>query len=95
MTDTAVTAQVAGQLEALATHLSSRGFTATIVTGRQHPCVKVVSKATSQLHEDVYAAPAGDESWWFWWSWADRIAPIGDVAAAASAIAYVLTPDVR
>ncbi len=27
---------------------------------------------------------------WFWWPWADRIAPAADVAAAADAIARVL-----
>lgn len=93
VTDTAAATQAVGQLEALAADLSARGLATTIVTGRSHPCVNVVNKSASQMHEDVYAAPAGDGSWWFWWSWADRIAPVGDMDAAALKIAYVLMPD--
>jgi len=37
------------------------------------------------LAETVMAAAE-----WFWWPWADRIAPAADVAAAADAIARVL-----
>jgi len=50
----------------------------------------VVNKAASQLSDNVYAAPAGDGSWWFWWSWAERLSPIKDVAVAAHAITRVL-----
>jgi hypothetical protein len=53
---------------------------------------RVEALAAAKLSETIYAAPAAAGSWWFWWSWADRIAPIGDVETAAFKIAYVLTP---
>jgi hypothetical protein len=90
VTDTAAVTKAVGQLEALAYDLSARGLATTITTGRSHPCVRVVNESASQMCEDIYAAPARDGSWWFWWSWADRIAPLGDVGAAALKIAYVL-----
>jgi hypothetical protein len=43
------------------------------------------------LCETIYAAPAVDGSWWFWWSWADRIAPVEDVEATTFKVHYVLT----
>ena len=56
------------------------------------PRVRVQNRSISQLSDTVYAAPAADGSWWLWWSWADQLAPIDDVDAAAFKIAYVLTP---
>ena len=66
-------------LEALGADLSGRGFMTTVMEGGGPPCVRVVSRVTAQLSENVYAAPADDGSLWFWWSWAERIAPIGHV----------------
>jgi hypothetical protein len=94
-TRTGVTAEVTAQLEALAADLSKRGFTATIAMGGRYPRLMVVNKAASRLSEDIYAAPTSDDGWWFWWSWAERIAPIGDVDSAAFKIAHVLTPNGR
>ena len=90
---TGVTAEVTAQLEALAADLSKRGFTTTVAMGGRHPRLMVVNKAASHLSEDIYAAPTGDDGWWFWWSWADRIARITDVDDAAFKITYVLTPN--
>jgi len=59
--------------------------------GLHHPCVRATNTALSRMSEDVYAAPA-DGSWFFWWSWAERIGPIDDVTKAADAITYVLNP---
>jgi uncharacterized protein with LGFP repeats len=53
--------------------------------------VNVASQSVPQLSETVSAAPADDGTWWFWWSWGDRIAPVGEVETAAFKIAYVLT----
>ena len=52
----------------------------------------VANRWAAELSDTIYAAPAEDGSWWFWWSWEDRIALVGDVEAAAFKIAYVLTP---
>ncbi len=70
--------------------LSSRGFVTTVLDGGGPPCVRVVSRVTAQLSEKVYAATADDGSLWFWWSWAERIAPIGHVEATADKVAHVL-----
>lgn len=79
------------QVEALAGELSRRGFATTVTTSgaQRHPSVRVANKKVTRLWEDIYAAPA-DGEWFFWWSWADRIGPITDLETAAQAIAYVL-----
>lgn len=84
--------QAGEQLEALAEDVEKRGFAAHVMQGDRYPSVSVVNRSVPQLSESVYAAPSEDGSWWFWWSWADRLAPIDDVDAAAFKIAYVLTP---
>jgi hypothetical protein len=83
----------AAQVEALARELSRRGFAATVTTSgtQRHPSVRVANKKVTRMWEDIYAAPT-DCEWFFWWSWADRIGPMGDIAATAAAIAYVLNP---
>ena len=90
MPETVVSDEVIGHLEALAADLSGRGFTATITPDGRYPSVRVVNSTTAQLSEQVYAAPAPDGSVWFWWSWAERIAPAGQPGTAAAKIAQVL-----
>jgi uncharacterized protein with LGFP repeats len=80
------------QLGVLAVNLRGRGFTAQVTRAGKRGCVGVASQSVPQLSETVYAAPADDGTWWFWWSWGDRIAPVGEVDTAAFKIAYVLTP---
>ena len=82
----------AERLAALADDLSRRGFAVTSESDGQHR-LRVASRGVAPLSEDIYVAPADDGAWWFWWSWADRIAPIDDVDAAAFQIAYVLSPN--
>jgi hypothetical protein len=92
VTDAAAAQRAAAQLEALSVVLATRGFAATVMEGGGPPCVNVVSRELARLSEKVYAAPAGDGSLWFWWSWAERIAPIDDVDTTADRVARVLTP---
>jgi hypothetical protein len=80
------------QLEALAKDLEARAFAARLVNSGEHIGIGVTHRVVSQLSETVYAGPAGDGTWWFWWSWGDQIAPVSDVETAAFKIAYVLTP---
>jgi hypothetical protein len=54
------------------------------------PSLQVVNPAAPALAEDVYAGCCEDGSWWFWWSWAERIASGEDMAGAASRIMRVL-----
>lgn len=88
--NTAAISAATAQVEALATELSERGFATTVVSSGKYRRLTVVNKAASQLSENVYAAPASDGPWWFWWSWGERIAPVEDVSAAAHAVGRVL-----
>src|SRR5579875_928966 len=54
------------------------------------PCLHVVNPATVALAEDIYTGRDGDGCWWYWWPWAEPIAPGTDPEAAAARIAHVL-----
>jgi hypothetical protein len=79
------------KLEGLAELLVRRGWRARIMTpsGRV-PSLHVVNPVAGALAEDVYAGRGQDGLWWFWWSWAERIALSEDVEAAAARIERVL-----
>ena len=91
-TEQAALTMAADRLQALAADLDKRGFGARVLATSGRLRVWVENRSVPQLSETVYAAPAEDGSWWLWWSWADRLAPIDDVDTAAFKIAYVLTP---
>ena len=78
-------------LEGLATELGKRGLTTRLITppGRV-PSLHVVNPLASRLAEDVYAGRSQDGMWWFWWPWAERIAPGDELCVAAELIARVL-----
>ncbi len=80
-----------GYLEALAAELSGYGLRATLhaPVGRI-PSLHVVNPAASVLAENVFAACGRDDTWWFWWSWAERIAVADDAEGAAVRVAQVL-----
>ena len=73
-------------LKKLAAELNARGYETrlTVPDGRP-PGLAVINPAVPMLAETVMAYEE-----WFWWPWADRIAPAADVAPAADAIARVL-----
>ena len=78
-------------LEKLADELSHRGLEAWIMAppGRR-PTLYVVNPAARALEENVYVGCGKDGLWWFWWSWAERIAVADDIDQAASTIVRVL-----
>jgi hypothetical protein len=82
------------RLEDLAEVLISRGLRARLVTppGRV-PSLHVVNPAAGALAEDIYAGRGQDGLWWFWWSWAERIAVSEDLEHAAAMIGRVLAAD--
>ena len=84
-----------GYLEALAAGLSEHGLRATLhAPAGRIPSLHVVNPAASVLAENVFAACGRDGIWWFWWSWAERIAIADDAATAATRVAQVLAaPD--
>jgi hypothetical protein len=74
--------------EGLAEVLARSGLRTRLVTspGRV-PSLHVVNPAAAALAEDVYLGRSQDGAWWFWWSWAERIA---SQAGAALMIKRVL-----
>jgi hypothetical protein len=79
------------RLEGLAEVLAGHGLRARLVTppGRV-PSLHVVNPAAAALAEDIYAGPCQDGTWWFWWSWAERIAVCEDLEGAAQLVSRVL-----
>ncbi len=74
------------ELEKLAAELDAKHYEARLVTheGRR-PFVHVRNRRAGMLTEEIYA---GDG--YFWYGWAERVAAITDVSAAAEKIAWVL-----
>jgi hypothetical protein len=78
-------------LETLAAELTRRGLGATLqAPAGRIPSLHVVNPAASVLAEHVVAACGRDGRWWFWWSWAERIAVADDAERAAVRVAQVL-----
>jgi hypothetical protein len=79
------------RLERLAEVLAQYGLRARLMTppGRV-PSLHVVNPSAAALAEDVYAGRGQDGLWWFWWSWAERIAASEDLEGAARMIRRVL-----
>jgi hypothetical protein len=79
-------------LEKLAEELARRGLQAWLMAppGRV-PSLHVVNPEAIALEENVYAGCCKDGTWWFWWSWAERIAVGEDLDLAATTIARVLS----
>jgi hypothetical protein len=78
-------------LEKLADELSHRGLDAWLMAppGRV-PSLYVTNPSARALEENVYVGCGKDGMWWFWWSWAERIAVADDIDQAASNIQHVL-----
>jgi len=95
VTTTTVTSQTwqanLARLKGLAEVLVHRGLRARLMTppGRV-PSLHVVNPTASALAEDIYAGRGQDGLWWFWWSWAERIATGEDLEGAAAMIEHVL-----
>jgi len=80
------------RLEGLAAELAKHGLMTRLKApvGRA-PSLHVINPVQSMLAEDVYVGRSQDGLWWFWWPWAERIAPGDQHGAAASVIARVLS----
>lgn len=70
----------------LAEELARRGLAVTLAPDSERPVLEVVNPGVRLLSERVAC-----EAEWFWWTWAERIAPVDDVRLAADSIAKVLT----
>jgi hypothetical protein len=78
-------------LEKLGEILTQRGMQvrAVLPPGRV-PSLYVVNPEARALEEHIYAGCGSDGTWWFWWSWAERISATEDLAAAVTAVVRVL-----
>ena len=73
----------------LADELGARGYEAALIAAEgRRPSLAVRNPAAPMLAENVVA-----DSDRYWWSWADKIAPLTDVAAAADRVARVLAAE--
>ena len=78
------------RLEHLAGVLRRRGIAASLISAPGRiPRLEVAHPAGPA--EDVYAWRGQDGTWWFWWSWAERIACTADLDDASVKIEQVLT----
>jgi hypothetical protein len=75
-------------LDVLAAEMSARGWTAYVTTTTSRlACVFVQDPRDKAVCGDVLAArddSTGD--WWYWFGWAERIAPVEAPGTAADAI---------
>lgn len=79
-------AGASGALKQLAACFSPDHYRATLVTRPgQPPCLTVTNRHATLLTEDIYAGHG-----WYWWPWAERLAPVTDPATAAARITRVL-----
>jgi hypothetical protein len=91
-----ITANVADQaathLTKLQALLEARGLLARVLTQPARlPRLRIINPECASLCEVVTAAPLAGE-WSLWWSWAERITGVDDMAAAVERIGHVLTP---
>jgi hypothetical protein len=79
------------RLDRLASALVGHGLQVSLLApaGRV-PSLHVANPAVLALAEDIYAGCCEDGRWWFWWSWAERIAADDDLESAAARIGHVL-----
>lgn len=85
-------ATATAHLTRLTEHLTHHGLHARVrLTRRGCPQLIVVNPDIPVLTENVYAAPQKG-TWWYWWSWTEKIAPADQPDAAANRIGHVLTP---
>jgi hypothetical protein len=77
-------------LESLGDALRDRGFAVRLMVPQGGPpSLHVVNPLASALAETIIAESTGG-AWWFWWSWAERIAPADDLGVAVDRVTRVL-----
>src|SRR5258708_6877903 len=77
--------------ERLAEPLRAAGWEAWLTASVSRlPYLRVLNPAMRALNDDVLAAPDSCGEWWYWWSWAERIAPVHDTGRVVARVARVL-----
>ncbi|MEV1238506.1 hypothetical protein [Nonomuraea sp. NPDC049750] len=86
----AVAAHAATHLTNLQERLQNLGLHARLLTrDEQLPRLRVINPEATTLSEVISAAPK-EGQWLFWWSWAEPIVEVADLATAADHICRVL-----
>ncbi|MCW2919720.1 MAG: hypothetical protein JWN52_7788 [Actinomycetia bacterium] len=81
-------------LDQLAERLRADGWEAWLTVSSSHlPYVLVLNPKMRALNDEVIAAPDAAGDWWYWWSWAERIAPVDDAAQVVVWVARVLAAE--
>jgi len=82
-------------LDVLAAQMHARGWTAYVTA----PADRLASLFVQDPHDEgadgghIVAAPGSTTGdWWYWFSWAERIAPVHAPGAAADAVISALQP---
>lgn len=84
-------AEEADLLDSLGTALTADGMHVMLgAAAGGIPTLRVVNPVARELAECILVRRADDGTWWYWWSWAERLAPAADPAAAAARIRRVL-----
>jgi hypothetical protein len=80
------------QLEALTAEVVAHGWKADLyLPAGRLPYLSVYDPADATAHGDVVAMPDSDSGhWWFWFTWAERIALVENLGVAAEIIVGVL-----
>jgi hypothetical protein len=80
------------QLEALTAEVVAYGWKADLyLPAGRLPYLSVYDPADATAHGDVVAMPDSDSGhWWFWFTWAERIALVENLGVAAEIIVGVL-----
>lgn len=73
-------------LDSLSAALNGRGHLTMIVTDGPQARLEVLDRATRDGNVTVLCRRGRDGDRWFWWGWADRIAPADDLEHAASVV---------
>ena len=71
-------------LETLAAALGTDAYAITLTRG-DRPHLTVTNRLVPRLSESVR-----EHDGWFWWGWAERIAPIGEIGRAVHTVTAVL-----
>ncbi|WP_067468995.1 hypothetical protein [Actinomadura macra] len=72
-------------LDDLGQALTGHGFLTMLVTGPR-PRLEVLDRTSPDRHGTVLCERDGHGDRWYYWSWADRIAPVSEVERAAAAV---------
>ncbi|TDD93784.1 hypothetical protein [Actinomadura rubrisoli] len=73
-------------LDELGGALTRRGYLTLLVTTGSRPRLEVLDRTSPDRYGTVLCERDAGGDRWYWWSWADRIAPAHEVERAAGAV---------